>query len=183
MPSSFTCPQQSNSAEHRVPLDVNLWDKFSELSTKCIIKTVEFAKQLPGFTTLTIADQITLLKAACLDILVSLWLLLHSNKRTLRIAHYIPKQKRQIFCPLQLHPLNSRFWGSAPATHPTRTLWPSQMVWLSTVLRCTTPGSDRSQTWCSPLPISCSHWRWTMQRQDYLAPSVCFVEVLHLCVL
>lgn len=32
---------------------------------------MEFAKQLPGFTTLTIADQITLLKAACLDILVS----------------------------------------------------------------------------------------------------------------
>ncbi|XP_051905991.1 retinoic acid receptor alpha-B-like isoform X2 [Hippocampus zosterae] len=59
-----------NSAEHRVPLDINLWDKFSELSTKCIIKTVEFAKQLPGFTTLTIADQITLLKAACLDILI-----------------------------------------------------------------------------------------------------------------
>ncbi|KAG7262582.1 hypothetical protein CRUP_012322, partial [Coryphaenoides rupestris] len=60
----------NNSAEHRVALDVNLWDKFSELSTKCIIKTVEFAKQLPGFTTLTIADQITLLKAACLDILI-----------------------------------------------------------------------------------------------------------------
>ncbi|CAB1312337.1 unnamed protein product [Coregonus sp. 'balchen'] len=59
----------SNSSERRVALDVNLWDKFSELSTKCIIKTVEFAKQLPGFTTLTIADQITLLKAACLDIL------------------------------------------------------------------------------------------------------------------
>lgn len=31
---------------------------------------MEFAKQLPGFTTLTIADQITLLKAACLDILI-----------------------------------------------------------------------------------------------------------------
>ncbi|KAI3360260.1 hypothetical protein L3Q82_014573, partial [Scortum barcoo] len=60
----------SNSSEHRVSLDVSLWDKFSELSTKCIIKTVEFAKQLPGFTTLTIADQITLLKAACLDILI-----------------------------------------------------------------------------------------------------------------
>ncbi|KTG39136.1 hypothetical protein cypCar_00017033, partial [Cyprinus carpio] len=60
----------SNSSERRVSLDVDLWDKFSELSTKCIIKTVEFAKQLPGFTTLTIADQITLLKAACLDILV-----------------------------------------------------------------------------------------------------------------
>lgn len=62
--------EQNNSADHRVSLDVDLWDKFSELSTKCIIKTVEFAKQLPGFTTLTIADQITLLKAACLDILV-----------------------------------------------------------------------------------------------------------------
>lgn len=31
---------------------------------------MEFAKRLPGFTGLTIADQITLLKAACLDILV-----------------------------------------------------------------------------------------------------------------
>ncbi|TMS15663.1 Retinoic acid receptor alpha-A [Larimichthys crocea] len=61
---------KNNSSEHRVSLDVSLWDKFSELSTKCIIKTVEFAKQLPGFTTLTIADQITLLKAACLDILI-----------------------------------------------------------------------------------------------------------------
>jgi len=63
-------PPQNNSSEQRVSLDIDLWDKFSELSTKCIIKTVEFAKQLPGFTTLTIADQITLLKAACLDILV-----------------------------------------------------------------------------------------------------------------
>lgn len=67
------CPAlQNNSSEQRVSLDIDLWDKFSELSTKCIIKTVEFAKQLPGFTTLTIADQITLLKAACLDILVRL---------------------------------------------------------------------------------------------------------------
>ncbi|KAM9209753.1 retinoic acid receptor alpha isoform 3-T5 [Trichechus inunguis] len=60
----------NNSSEQRVSLDIDLWDKFSELSTKCIIKTVEFAKQLPGFTTLTIADQITLLKGACLDILI-----------------------------------------------------------------------------------------------------------------
>nr|XP_014347533.1 PREDICTED: retinoic acid receptor gamma [Latimeria chalumnae] len=59
----------NSSADHRVQLDLGLWDKFSELATKCIIKIVEFAKRLPGFTTLTIADQITLLKAACLDIL------------------------------------------------------------------------------------------------------------------
>ncbi|XP_042200123.1 retinoic acid receptor gamma-like [Callorhinchus milii] len=60
----------NSSADHRVQLDLGLWDKFSELSTKCIIKIVEFAKRLPGFTGLTIADQITLLKAACLDILM-----------------------------------------------------------------------------------------------------------------
>ncbi|KAF7656065.1 hypothetical protein LDENG_00046670 [Lucifuga dentata] len=60
----------NSSADHRVQLDLGLWDKFSELSTKCIIKIVEFAKQLPGFTSLTIADQITLLKSACLDILM-----------------------------------------------------------------------------------------------------------------
>lgn len=53
---------------------MGLWDKFSELATKCIIKIVEFAKRLPGFTGLTIADQITLLKAACLDILVGTFL-------------------------------------------------------------------------------------------------------------
>ncbi|KAJ8273858.1 hypothetical protein GJAV_G00106280 [Gymnothorax javanicus] len=60
----------NSSAEHRVRLDLDLWDKFSELSTKCIIKIVEFAKRVPGFSGLSIADQITLLKAACLDILI-----------------------------------------------------------------------------------------------------------------
>ncbi|XP_061871625.1 retinoic acid receptor gamma isoform X1 [Colius striatus] len=60
----------NSSAEHRVQLDLGLWDKFSELATKCIIKIVEFAKRLPGFTALSMADQITLLKAACLDILM-----------------------------------------------------------------------------------------------------------------
>lgn len=64
------CVLQNSSADHRVRLDLGLWDKFSELATKCIIKIVEFAKRVPGFTALTIADQITLLKAACLDILV-----------------------------------------------------------------------------------------------------------------
>lgn len=67
---SILYPLQNSSADHRVQLDLGLWDKFSELATKCIIKIVEFAKRLPGFTGLSIADQITLLKAACLDILV-----------------------------------------------------------------------------------------------------------------
>ncbi|XP_042279719.1 retinoic acid receptor beta-like isoform X1 [Thunnus maccoyii] len=60
----------NSSSDHRIQLDLGLWDKFSELATKCIIKVVEFAKRVPGFTGLTIADQITLLKAACLDILI-----------------------------------------------------------------------------------------------------------------
>lgn len=63
---------QNSSCDHRIQLDLGLWDKFSELATKCIIKVVEFAKRVPGFTGLTIADQITLLKTACLDILVHL---------------------------------------------------------------------------------------------------------------
>ena len=65
-------PTQNSSSDHRIQLDLGLWDKFSELATKCIIKVVEFAKRVPGFTGLTIADQITLLKTACLDILVRL---------------------------------------------------------------------------------------------------------------
>ncbi|XP_028985452.1 retinoic acid receptor beta-like isoform X2 [Betta splendens] len=60
----------NSSSDHRVQLDLGLWDKFSDLATKCIIKVVEFAKRVPGFTGLTIADQITLLRAACLDILI-----------------------------------------------------------------------------------------------------------------
>ncbi|XP_071780480.1 retinoic acid receptor gamma-A-like isoform X2 [Centroberyx gerrardi] len=60
----------NSSSDHRIQLDLGLWDKFSELATKCIIKVVEFAKRVPGFTGLTISDQITLLKAACLDILL-----------------------------------------------------------------------------------------------------------------
>nr|NP_001071806.1 nuclear receptor [Ciona intestinalis]BAE06665.1 nuclear receptor [Ciona intestinalis] len=49
--------------------DSNLWEKFAELSTKCIVKIVEFAKGIPGFQDFTIADQITLLKCACLEVL------------------------------------------------------------------------------------------------------------------
>ncbi|CAM9368692.1 unnamed protein product [Lampetra planeri] len=76
----------NSCADHRVQLDLGLWDKFSELSTKCIVKIVEFAKRMPGFPSLTIADQITLLKAACLDILI------------LRIcSRYTPEQDTMTF--------------------------------------------------------------------------------------
>ncbi|KAJ0068567.1 hypothetical protein NL108_009680, partial [Boleophthalmus pectinirostris] len=82
----------NSSADQRVQLDLGLWDKFSELSTKCIIKIVEFAKRLPGFTTLTIADQITLLKSACLDILVLI-------PHTLHLSHFTSVTLLQINLP------------------------------------------------------------------------------------
>uniref|UniRef100_S4RJJ9 Retinoic acid receptor alpha n=1 Tax=Petromyzon marinus TaxID=7757 RepID=S4RJJ9_PETMA len=81
----------SNGSGQRVTLDANLWDKFSELSTKCIVKTVEFAKRIPGFSTLGIDDQITLLKAACLDILV---------------AHVHPHWKQTFRCFFFISPLS-----------------------------------------------------------------------------
>lgn len=32
-----------------VRLDLGLWDKFSEVATKCVIKIVEFDERVPGF--------------------------------------------------------------------------------------------------------------------------------------
>ena len=51
-------------------LDVDLWKIFSERSTKCIEKIVEFAKLLPGFLDFSLHDQITLVKCASMDVLV-----------------------------------------------------------------------------------------------------------------
>ena len=48
-----------------------LWDNVGELSSEGIVRIVDFAKKIPGFLTLTQSDQITLLKAACLEIMVS----------------------------------------------------------------------------------------------------------------
>lgn len=55
-----------NSPSHRPG-----WDNVDELSSEGIVKVVEFAKKIPHFMDLTVTDQITLLKAACLEVLVS----------------------------------------------------------------------------------------------------------------
>ncbi|XP_025086539.1 retinoic acid receptor alpha-A-like isoform X2 [Pomacea canaliculata] len=47
-----------------------LWEKVTELSSAGIVKIVDFAKKIPGFLSLSTSDQITLLKAACLEILI-----------------------------------------------------------------------------------------------------------------
>ena len=54
---------------------VFLWEKITELSSAGIVLIVDFAKKIPGFTTLSTSDQITLLKASCLEIMASvLWI-------------------------------------------------------------------------------------------------------------
>jgi hypothetical protein len=50
-----------------------LWERVSELSTSGIVRIVDFGKRVPGFQTLSSSDQITLLKSACLEILVSVY--------------------------------------------------------------------------------------------------------------
>lgn len=97
----------------------------------------------------------------------SLWVLILPQRRQ------IPHESHE---NLVSHCL-CRFSESALATHPTRTPWPSLMVWLWTAHKCTMLGSDPLQTWCSPLPASCFHCKWTMQRRGCLAPSACYVEV------
>ncbi|ESO98546.1 hypothetical protein LOTGIDRAFT_142734 [Lottia gigantea] len=47
-----------------------LWDKISLLSSGGIVKIVDFAKKINGFSSLCTSDQITLLKAACLEIMI-----------------------------------------------------------------------------------------------------------------
>ena len=48
-----------------------LWERVSELSTSGIVKIVNFGKKIPGFDKLGTNDQITLLKASCLEVMVS----------------------------------------------------------------------------------------------------------------
>ncbi|KAM9805280.1 retinoic acid receptor beta-like [Syngnathus typhle] len=100
-----------SSSEQRVQLDLGLWDKFSDLATRCIIKVVEFAKRVPGFTGLNMADQITLLRSACLDMLI------------LRIcARYTPEKDTMTFSDgLTLTRTQIHNAGFGPLTDPVFT--------------------------------------------------------------
>ena len=54
-----------------------LWEHVYELSTEGMVQVVAFSKRVPGFLLLPQPDQIVLLKAACLEILV--WLKFRLN--------------------------------------------------------------------------------------------------------
>ena len=55
-----------------------LWERVSELSTSGIVNIVNFGKKIPGFDKLSTNDQITLLKASCLEVMVSVEWVDHS---------------------------------------------------------------------------------------------------------
>jgi len=50
--------------------DLDLWKEFSDRSSKCIEKIVYFAREIPGFETLSTNDKIVLIKRASMDVLV-----------------------------------------------------------------------------------------------------------------
>nr|BAN82614.1 retinic acid receptor-like protein [Reishia clavigera] len=70
--NTCTPPQMSpteQTVEKGAPVGF-LWEKVTELSSAGIVKIVDFAKKVPDFLTLITSDQITLLKAACLEIMI-----------------------------------------------------------------------------------------------------------------
>ncbi|XP_064646515.1 thyroid hormone receptor beta-like [Lineus longissimus] len=49
--------------------DPVVWQQLAEVMTPSIVRVVEFAKQVPGFTGLNVDDQILLLKSCCMEIM------------------------------------------------------------------------------------------------------------------
>ena len=68
--SLFLQPEESPVRLDMSDTNLTLFNYVTDMSSKAIIMVVDFAKKLPGFLTLTTQDQITLLKAACLEIMV-----------------------------------------------------------------------------------------------------------------
>ncbi|XP_071822824.1 retinoic acid receptor alpha-like isoform X3 [Apostichopus japonicus] len=66
--SAFPVPVEPQ-ADPVTQTDTQMLDCVTTVSTRAIVMVVDFAKKLPGFLSLTTSDQITLLKAACLEIL------------------------------------------------------------------------------------------------------------------
>jgi len=77
--------------------DVMLWERVAELSTEGITRIVEFGKQVPGFTQLSTSDQITLLKAACLEIMVLRLASRYEDKREcIHFSNNVTLNRRQL---------------------------------------------------------------------------------------
>lgn len=81
--SNLLTPQIQDTVpkQERGDTDLLMFDYVTDMSSKVIIMVVDFAKKLPGFLTLSTQDQITLLKASCLEVMVRTinYLYLQSN--------------------------------------------------------------------------------------------------------
>ncbi|CAL1534530.1 unnamed protein product [Lymnaea stagnalis] len=69
-PTVATSTSETKSEDDSGSSGVFLWEKITELSSAGIVMIVDFAKKIPGFLSLSTSDQITLLKAACLEIMI-----------------------------------------------------------------------------------------------------------------
>ncbi|ELU07684.1 hypothetical protein CAPTEDRAFT_168520 [Capitella teleta] len=85
------------SAEDIAREKVILWERVSELSTSGIVRIVDFGKRVPGFQTLSSSDQITLLKSACLEILVlRLGSRYHEDDETITFTNGLTLTRQQL---------------------------------------------------------------------------------------
>lgn len=66
------CLQEATPLSTDGSVNLTLWQEFCDRSAKCIVNIVQFAKRVPGFEECSTHDQVIMLKAACLDMLVSI---------------------------------------------------------------------------------------------------------------
>ncbi|ESP03186.1 hypothetical protein LOTGIDRAFT_171663 [Lottia gigantea] len=67
-PSRFMMPQFDSKYPNQ-SAEIAAWQQLAEAMTPSIVKVVEFAKGVPGFTQLNVDDQILLLKSCCMEIM------------------------------------------------------------------------------------------------------------------
>ncbi|XP_064597885.1 thyroid hormone receptor beta-like [Liolophura sinensis] len=67
--NNYSIPVCDTSDEKLRQADPELWHQLAEVMTPSIVKVVEFAKGVPGFTELNVDDQILLLKSCCMEIM------------------------------------------------------------------------------------------------------------------
>lgn len=65
------------------------WENVHELNSEGIVKVVEFAKKIPSFLDLPVSDQITLLKASCLEIMVRSTMVIQCTRESMRRCHIL----------------------------------------------------------------------------------------------
>uniref|UniRef100_A0A1A8IQU9 Nuclear receptor subfamily 1, group D, member 2b n=1 Tax=Nothobranchius kuhntae TaxID=321403 RepID=A0A1A8IQU9_NOTKU len=66
----LVCPMNTSPHVDSLKAGHEVWEEFSHSFTPAVREVVEFAKHIPGFSTLTQNDQVTLLKAGTFEVLM-----------------------------------------------------------------------------------------------------------------